>query len=104
MARRPRTRRNSPTACTALFVGRVVLATCVLDVVVDADAIARESADVPHDESEQTPDETKASGDEEKDATGGPSLGAILAACVGVLFGAVIARWQIKRLQQMKQS
>lgn len=65
----------------------------------DMDVVPPESADG----SSETPDQPKASGTEDDKETGGPSLGAIVAACVGVLFGAVVARWQIKRFQQMKR-
>lgn len=65
----------------------------------DTDVVPPESADG----SSETPDQAKASGTEDDQQTGGPSLGAIIAACVGVLFGVVVARWQIKRFQQMKQ-
>lgn len=46
-----------------------------------------------------TPEAPQPSGPDEGDATGGPSLGIIIAGCFGVLFGGLIARWQIKALQ-----
>lgn len=32
----------------------------------------------------------------------GPGVGAIAAGCVGVLFGALLARWQIKSMQKRR--
>jgi len=78
--------------------------SCLLGVVATAHAAAgaTDLPPAPPPESSETPDGGEASGAEESEQTGGPSLGAIVAACVGVLFGAVVARWQIKRFQQMK--
>ena len=99
-----RSRPPSLPALRALTLGAVL--SCSLGIVAaasaadDMDVVPPESADG----SNETPDQPKASGGEDDEGTGGPSLGAIVAACVGVLFGAVVARWQIKRFQQMKPS
>jgi len=53
---------------------------------------------------QQTPEHIDNSGavDEQSDAASQSpmSVGAILAGCAGVLFGAVVGRWQIKAMQR----
>lgn len=100
---RSRIRALSLPSVRAMTLGAAL--SCSVGIVATAHASAAMDVVPPDsgDGSNETPDQPKASGTEDTQKTGGPSLGAIVAACVGVLFGVVVARWQIKRFQQMKQ-